>query len=150
LADDDPDTLFLLHLKLSEAFPDSTFTTFPTAEEALDHILNQGTDILITDHGIGRMNGCELIRRLRRMGSDLPIIMISGNPYAENEAREAGATEFVLKEVNTSTLENQIRKLTGVSARSDKRPRVQPAANSPPGRSIGSVPDQKRAGAMIT
>ncbi len=113
LAEDDPDTLFLIHWMLKEAFPDSSFTTFSSAEEALNHILHAGTDILITDHAMGRMTGCEMIRKLRQSGSAIPIIMISGNPEAEKEARLAGATVFVLKEMNTKTLESHIRKLVG-------------------------------------
>jgi CheY-like chemotaxis protein len=113
LAEDDPDTLFLIHWMLKEAFPDSSFATFSSAEDALAHILQAGTDILITDHAMGRMTGCEMIRKLRQSGSAIPIIMISGNWEAEEDARQAGASDFVLKEMDTKKLERHIRKLFG-------------------------------------
>jgi DNA-binding NtrC family response regulator len=113
LVEDDPDSLFLLHWKLNEAFPGSSFASFSTAEDALRHVVHEGTDLLITNHAIGPMDGADLIRQLRQMGSAIPIIMISGNPELEKEARQAGATEFVIKQADTTRLEHEIRKLVG-------------------------------------
>src|SRR5690349_13792505 len=96
LAEDDPNTLFLTQTMLARAFPGSSISTFSNAGDALTHILNAGTDILVTDHGMGSMSGAELIRQLRQRGLKLPVIMISGDPRAEEEGRAAGATQFLL------------------------------------------------------
>src|SRR5438874_4566598 len=92
LAEDDETELFLLYHTISTAFSGSSISSFSNAEDALSHILETGTDILITDHGMGRMSGTELITELRRKGMTIPIIMLSGNPDAQEEARRAGAT----------------------------------------------------------
>ena len=55
------------------------------------------------------MNGAQLIRELRDRKSDIPIIMISGNPAAAEEARQAGATEFLDKHTDMKVLEAQRR-----------------------------------------
>jgi DNA-binding NtrC family response regulator len=111
LAEDDETELFLLHHTISQAFPRSSISTFTNAEDALRHIVETGTDILITDHGMGKMSGTELICDLRKRGLRLPIIMISGSPHAEEEAREAGATEFLQKKANSSEIQEHIRRL---------------------------------------
>lgn len=47
-------------------------------EEAL-HLLEQNAfDLLITDIEMPEINGIELIQRLRRAGSSMPVIVISG------------------------------------------------------------------------
>jgi len=111
LADDDPNMLFLMHYMLSNAFPHSSIASFSSAEDALRYILDTGTDILITDHAMGSMNGAQLIRQLRNLKSEIPIIMISGNPAARDEAQLAGATEFLDKRVGMKVLEGTVRNL---------------------------------------
>lgn len=97
MADDDDKFLFITQHLLSQAFPGTSFAAFTNAEDALHHILNSGTDLLITNHGMGRMSGTELIKILREKDYKIPIIMVSGNQDAEAEAMEAGANEFLNK-----------------------------------------------------
>ena len=111
LADDDETELFLLHHTISKAFPQSSIASFRNAEDALVHILATDTDILLTDHGMGCMTGTELIHTLRERGVKVPIIMVSGSPNAEEEARLAGATAFMPKSAKMSQIEEQIRRL---------------------------------------
>lgn len=114
LAEDDENYLFLLHHALSTAFPGSSLATFTNAEDALHHIENSGTDIIITNHGMGAMSGTEMIRTLRNRGFRLPIIMVSGSADAEVEAREAGATEFIHKDIALNQVVSEVRKLLAV------------------------------------
>jgi len=111
LAEDDEAGLFLLYHAISQTFPNSSISSFTNAEDALHHIVGAGSDFLITDHAFGRMSGSELIRELRQRGIMIPIIMLSGNPRAEEEARLAGATEFLQKSDDMRYLEERIRSL---------------------------------------
>ena len=111
LAEDDPNTLFLLHFMLSRLYPGSSIASFSRAEDALIHIVDTGTDILVTDHGMGTMSGTELVRELRQRDFTFPIIMISGDSAAAAEAFQAGATEFLDKSSDTRILEQRIRNL---------------------------------------
>jgi FixJ family two-component response regulator len=99
LADDDDKFLFVMHHLLAQAFPGSSIASFSNAGDALNHILNTGTDFLITDHAMGLMTGTELIQELRRKQCAVPIIMVSGNHDAEREALDAGANEFLHKDL---------------------------------------------------
>ncbi len=56
-------------------------TTAQEGQEALERFTREKFDLLITDYKMPRMNGLELIRRVRERAGTLPIIMISG--YAE-------------------------------------------------------------------
>lgn len=114
IAEDDENFLFLLHHTLSAAFPGSSLSTFTNAEDALDHIQNSGTDILITNHGMGTMSGTEMIQILRKRGFTLPIIMVSGSQEAEREARESGATEFLHKDIALKRLVPDVKKFLAI------------------------------------
>jgi len=56
-------------------------TTASEGEEALQQFSPGKFDLLITDYKMPRMNGLELIRKVRELDSNLPVILISG--YAE-------------------------------------------------------------------
>src|SRR5262245_41722219 len=56
-------------------------TTAPNAAEALEYFTRQKFDLVVTDYKMPRMNGVELIERLRKQAPDLPIILVSG--YAD-------------------------------------------------------------------
>jgi DNA-binding NtrC family response regulator len=111
IADDDPDALFLLNRMLEKLYPHSSISMFSNAEDALAHIRDTGTDILITNHGMGKMTGTDLIRLLRAQKVEVPIIMVSGNPAVRKEAEEAGADAFIEKSLDTQAIQDCIRRL---------------------------------------
>ena len=111
LADDDEKYLFLIYHLLATTFPGRSIASFSSAEDALEHILTSGTHVLITDHTMGNLCGTELIRELRQRGQVLPIIMVSGNPAAEEEARSAGASLFLHKDVALQRLAGEVERL---------------------------------------
>jgi len=111
LVDDDPDSLFLLHRMLLRLYPKSSIATFSNAEDALAHILDTGTEFLITSQFMREMTGTQLILELRLNQWTIPIIMISSNPLVKSEALEAGATEFLDKHIAPRVLEAHIRAL---------------------------------------
>ena len=111
LADDDADALFLLHRMIEQVYPNSSISMFSNAEDALAHIRDTGTDILITNHGMGKMTGTDLIRTLRAQKVEIPIVMVSGNPEVRKEAEEAGANAFVEKTLDMQAIRNCIREL---------------------------------------
>jgi FixJ family two-component response regulator len=110
LADDDHDYLFFLERLLKTEFPGCTITAFQCPREALEHIHKIGTDVLVTNHGMGPMSGTQLITLLRREGFTEPIIMISNHPAIESEALGAGANQF-LDKAHLSRLPTVIRSL---------------------------------------
>ena len=111
IAEDDPNTLFLLHHLLQKLYPGSSISSFTNAEDALRHVRGAGCDVLITNHGMGAMSGADLIRVLRADHCEMPMIMISGNPQARSEAESAGATAFIEKTSDTQSLSARLKEL---------------------------------------
>jgi CheY-like chemotaxis protein len=73
-------------------------------EDALEHFARAKYDMVITDHRMPKMDGIELIKRVRSVNPEIPVIMISG--YVEalglNEAN-TGADVILLKSANEVT-----------------------------------------------
>ena len=111
IVDDDLKTLFLVEHALKTAFPEARITTHTDGADALQDIRKLGTDLLITDHSMVRMNGADLIRELRAEGSKLPIIMISNSPNAKEEGTAAGADTFMEKGEAMARLPEEVRTL---------------------------------------
>jgi two-component system, NtrC family, response regulator AtoC len=77
-----------------------------SAPEALDRIAAGGVDAVVTDLVMPGMDGIELVRRIRAAGSHIPVMLVSAAATLERgvEAMRAGATDFVAKPVNVTTL----------------------------------------------
>jgi CheY-like chemotaxis protein len=116
IVDDEVNSLYFLQRLAGKLYPGCSLATFTDPHEALQHINAMGTDLLITDHGMGEMSGTELILELRRNGFRGPIIMTSGNPEVLSEALEAGANAFIKKEGETEKMEQKILELMSVYA----------------------------------
>jgi CheY-like chemotaxis protein len=111
LADDDSILLFFIHSLVTQSYPGSSIASFTNPQDALQHILATGADMVITDHGMGEMTGTEMIQHLRNRGFTNPIFMVSGSPEAKTEALAAGATLFLDKTVAGRLLIGEMQKL---------------------------------------
>ncbi len=107
----DPDKeLSLVLKKVLKALGFSTVHVVRDGSAALQLMLKETVDIIITDWDMTPMNGIEFLTRVR--GSDhspntfVPIIMLTG--YAKRShvevARDKGITEFMVKPFTTKTL----------------------------------------------
>lgn len=52
--------------------------TAKSGEEALELFEARKFDLMVTDYKMPRMNGVELIRKVRKSDSEVPVIMLSG------------------------------------------------------------------------
>ncbi len=86
-------------------------------EEAFSFFTRQYMDIVITDITMPRMNGLDLIRKIKKINSDVKFIILSG--YSDfqyvKEGIKLGIENYLLKPINveelTSTLTNTINKI---------------------------------------
>jgi len=53
-------------------------TTASSAAEALEHFTSNKFDLMVTDYKMPRMDGIELIARVRKQSPDTPVILLSG------------------------------------------------------------------------
>ncbi len=83
------------------------FFNYIDAETALQHFNAIDPDVVLVDVQLaGEMNGIELVRRLRSVGCDLPIIILTA--FATDGERstylELGCDEFIVKPASVNQL----------------------------------------------
>lgn len=84
-------------------------------EEALYQICRQKFDLLITDIVMPRLDGVELVNRIRTINPDIPILVVSGNinEQFEGELRRAGVQLILPKPINPSLFRKAIGRIMG-------------------------------------
>jgi two-component system, NtrC family, response regulator HydG len=83
--------------------PVVTATTF---DEALREISNQKFDLIISDIVLGGNTGIDVLKRVRELGLNCPVVMITGYPTVETaaEAVRLGAFDYIPKPVDKEAL----------------------------------------------
>lgn len=81
--------------------------------EALDLIDTTHPDLLITDIMMPRMDGMELVRRLREAGIDLPVLMLTAKQEQtdKNKGLIIGADDYLTKPADLKELALRVRGL---------------------------------------
>jgi len=103
-------------------------TTAAGGEDALEHFSRAKFDLVITDHRMARMNGVELIRRIRGTHPDIPVIMLSGYVEALGLTESNTGADMVLAK-NATEVTHLIR---GVSRLLRQRAAKKPAKSQKP------------------
>jgi len=80
--------------------------TAATFEEALREINAQRFDLIISDIVLGGHTGIEVLKRVRELGLNCPVVMITGYPTVETaaEAVRLGAFDYIPKPVDKEAL----------------------------------------------
>jgi two-component system response regulator FixJ len=103
-------------------------TTHESASEFLDGFTGEETGCLITDIRMPGVSGLDLARRLRSLGSKLPVIVITGHadvPLAV-DAMKSGAKDFIEKPFEADAM---LAAVQGALARTEQ-PRSEDAQRS--------------------
>jgi CheY-like chemotaxis protein len=97
-------------------------TTAINGEEAFETFSKGKFDLLITDYRMPKMNGIELIRRVRPLRPDLGIILLSGVAEALGLDEKTTGADVVINK-GAHEVQNLLRSATRLLARSvAKRP----------------------------
>ena len=104
IVDDDPSLLKALARLMRSA--GLTATLFATPQEFLDRHDKNAPGCLVLDVAMPRISGLELQQALVAMGSELPVIFLTGNGDIPMSVRaiKQGAIDFLTKPVNDSDL----------------------------------------------
>ncbi len=81
-------------------------------DEGIARLTTRRYDAGLFDHGLGVGTGLDLLRKAVAVGTDMPIILLTGvdNPNIDNEALQVGAADYLCKVGLTSVqLERAIR-----------------------------------------
>jgi DNA-binding NtrC family response regulator len=83
-----------------------------SAEEALTLVERECPDVVITDLVLPRMDGLDLLRRLRETPRPPIVLLLTGHGSVETavEAMRRGAADFLTKPVDTAQLQRRLEK----------------------------------------
>ena len=113
IIDDEPDLLTAFARMLTSETHDVETAT--SAEEALDLLETASFDLVLTDLSMPKMDGFELLTRMRQRGDATPTLVISGAGTVEHAVRalRLGALDFLEKPVHRErlvlTVQNALR-----------------------------------------
>ena len=115
VVDDDAPILTLMKNILREFGFDTRLAS--TGEAALHAVKERTPDLILVDKNMPGMSGEEVIRALRAQHglSQLPILILSGEPVDRSELARIGATAAVQKPFDVPSLVEQIRAHVGVT-----------------------------------
>jgi len=104
IVDDEP----LVRRSLSELLTLSGYavSTASDGKEALNLLKSYDADIIITDIKMPQMDGIQLLRQIRSLNRDIPVILITGYASIENavDAMKEGAYDYVTKPIVDSEI----------------------------------------------
>jgi two-component system chemotaxis response regulator CheY len=108
-------------------------------ETAWELINSASVDVLVTDHDIPRLSGCDLVERMRAAGHDLPIVIVFGSleALARDHLEQHGIANWLLKPYSQPQL------LAAVEAALATAPR--PASGCSRPSTNGGQPARKRS-----
>ena len=91
------------------------FRAYPVANglEALRLALRYRLGLAIVDVGLLDMTGCDLVRRLRSLAPELPVVMTTEDyrPTTEVEARQLGIVQYLHKPVDLERLDKVVARV---------------------------------------
>jgi len=103
LVEDEPVCMDAVKTILS--FHGATVTTAGSAEEAIQQKNPTGFDVIITDINLPGMDGISLLRHIRKLNPDVPVIIITGYSSISSaiEALKLGAQDYLVKPIGNGS-----------------------------------------------
>jgi DNA-binding NtrC family response regulator len=93
--------------------------TAASGEEALKVLGSSPIECAVVDVKMPEMDGLELLRRLRRLYPEIPVVLLTGHASVELgvQGMELGAFDYLLKPVELDELLDVVRRAVAGSAR---------------------------------
>jgi len=104
LVDDQVDLLRAYGRALSAA--GNTVESAPDGEAAVELLKSSDYDVVVSDIGMPRLDGLALLREVRALNLDLPVVLMTGKPSVTSASRaiEHGALRYLVKPVDLGEL----------------------------------------------
>jgi len=111
IVDDDPTTCRILHRMLN---PEYETVTFGNSPEAFQYFLENGSDIIVTDLRMPKMDGFEFISRAKEIRPEVIIFVITGFSSVDSavSAIKKGAYDYIPKPFDPDDVLIRIQRAT--------------------------------------
>ena len=116
VVDDEHEFLELMNNRLQKR--GFTVETAGTGEKALELVAEHAFDAMVQDVKMPGIDGIEVLRRVKRMKPELPVLLLTGHASIEAAMTgvETGAVDYLLKPVPINDL---IMRLRDIASRKD-------------------------------
>jgi CheY-like chemotaxis protein len=106
VVDDHFEMLEMLRSMLELSNEECEVLAVPSAEEGLMELRRTHFDLVITDVRLPGMSGFDLVRRIQKLGRDVPVIMITAytTPEGQKEATNLGILRYFPKPLDTDAV----------------------------------------------
>ncbi len=103
-------------MALIKAFFRNTGTLLLMAEsgkEGWSILMDHKVDLVITDLRLPDMDGIDLVRRIKKLDPDIPVLVQTGSiiDVTENDCREAGCNGYILKPYSRTSFLDTVQHL---------------------------------------
>lgn len=123
VVDDEPDVADLFRQRFRREAREGTYTLHfaLSAADALDRLSGEILPpliVLLSDINMPDVDGLSLLREIKRLKPDLPVMMVTayGDEERRRLAQSLGATDFLTKPVDFEYLKERLRQLLAASA----------------------------------
>jgi CheY-like chemotaxis protein len=112
IVEDEPEIRELIFMQLEA--PDREFLFAGNGEEAFDVLSKNKIDFMITDLAMPKMNGFELLRKIKKHGWSFPTLVLTGHAdsMVANQLRPYGVDYFLNKPWKKNELETMVTAAT--------------------------------------
>lgn len=112
VVDDERDMLDVCQ-EILEGLEDVSVRTCDRSPEALELIKDQGMDLLVADIAMPDLTGLDLLRAVREVDKNLPVLLITGYPTVDTavQALRLGAADYLTKPFHPDELLETARRL---------------------------------------
>ena len=99
---DDEDTGMIcqmfLQFSCNEQGIDVQVDLVKSGEELVEKVRNNHYDLILSDNYMGNLSGAEALKQIRNDNPDATLCLMSSREDVEDKAKEAGATDFMIKD----------------------------------------------------
>jgi CheY-like chemotaxis protein len=115
IVDDEKQLVYYLRQTLSLEIPESEVDAAYSGEEALSRLAAQAYDLILADLRMPGFDGLELIKGVRYLDANVPIVLMTGygSGSIEREASRLGVNHYVEKPFGIPELMQVVQELLG-------------------------------------
>jgi DNA-binding NarL/FixJ family response regulator len=112
VVEDDPDVRFLIETIFSMDNRFALRAYAESAEDAFDAVRREKPDIIVLDHGLGKLSGLESARELKELVPQTKIILFTAHAELEAPTKDEPAIDAFLLKTDTAGLLPLAQELT--------------------------------------